>query len=221
MIAQGGSRPPSPAGVPSGDSAAGAPGAGSSSDSYGSNNGGSGGHNTNTGGHGSGYNNNRSRRDRDCGRGKGNPGSHINFTTGSNQGSRPTFPNTLWTSGYNPWQGMVQAAPLRTFQFTYNESAEHTCHACQLGKHVRLPFSSSSSFSYFPFQLLHSDVWTSPVPSISGYKFYLVIIDDYSHYVWTFPLLQKSDVVPTFLSFYSYVTRQFCLPILALQTDNG
>jgi histone deacetylase 1/2 len=86
---------------------------------------------------------------------------------------------------------------------------------------VRLPFSSSSSVSYFPFQLVHSDVWTSPVPSISGYKYYLVIIDDYSHYVWTFPLLQKSDVVPTFLSFCSYVTCQFHLPILAFQTDNG
>jgi hypothetical protein len=113
------------------------------------------------------------------------------------------------------------AAPLRTFQFTYNKSAEHTCHAWQLGKHVRLLFSSSSSVIYFPFELVHSDVWTSPVPSISDYKFYLVIIDDYSHYVWTFPLLQKLDVVPTFLSFYSYVTRQFHLPILALQTDNG
>jgi len=26
-----------------------------------------------------------------------------------------------------------------------------TCEACQLGKHVRLPFSDSSSFSYVPF----------------------------------------------------------------------
>ena len=67
---------------------------------------------------------------------------------------------------------------------------------------------------------MYSDVWTSPVPSISGYKFYLVIIDDFTHYVWSFPLLNKADVVPTFLKFCSYVPTQFRLPIVALQTDN-
>ena len=120
----------------------------------------------------------------------------------------------------HPGRDQLTAA-LRSFPFNCTKSAAHTCPACQLGKHVRLPFSSSSSVSYFPFQLLHSDVWTSPVPSISGNKFYLVIIDDYSHYVWTFPLMNKSDVVPTFLSFCSYVSRQFRLPILSFQTDNG
>ena len=38
-----------------------------------------------------------------------------------------------------------------------------TCEACQLGKHVRLPFSDSSSVSYVPFQIVHADVWTSLV----------------------------------------------------------
>jgi hypothetical protein len=99
------------------------------------------------------------------------------------------------------------AAALRSFPFSCTKSATHTCRACQLVKHVWLPFSSSSSVSYFPFQLVHSDVWTSP--GISGYKYYLVVIDGYSHYVWTFPLLNKSDVVSTFLSFCSYVYRQF------------
>jgi histone deacetylase 1/2 len=113
------------------------------------------------------------------------------------------------------------AAALRIFDFACTKSTAHVCTACQLGKHVRLPFSSSESISYFPFQLVHSDVWTSPVPSVSGYKFYLVIIDDYTHYVWSFPLLNKADVVPTFLNFCAYVQTQFRLPIVALQTDNG
>jgi hypothetical protein len=45
---------------------------------------------------------------------------------------------------------------LRSFNFNCNKTAPHTCHACQLGKHTRLPFSDSSSFSFFPFQLLHA-----------------------------------------------------------------
>jgi hypothetical protein len=36
----------------------------------------------------------------------------------------------------------------------------HTCHACQVGKNVRLPFPDSSHVSYFPFQLVHFDIWT-------------------------------------------------------------
>ena len=67
----------------------------------------------------------------------------------------------------------------------------------------------------FPFQLVHSDVWTSPVHSHSGYKYYVVFLDDYTHYLWTIPLRNKSDVFPTIRAFISYVHTQFCLPILA------
>jgi hypothetical protein len=37
------------------------------------------------------------------------------------------------------------------------------CHACQLDKHTRLPFSSSSSCAEFFFDLMHLDLWTSLV----------------------------------------------------------
>ena len=82
-------------------------------------------------------------------------------------------------------------------------NAEHFCHACQLGRHVRLPFSSSSSHATHIFALVHCDLWTSPVPSISGYKYYLVVLDDFSHYSWTFPLRAKSETFPTLLHFFT------------------
>jgi histone deacetylase 1/2 len=106
---------------------------------------------------------------------------------------------------------------------TFTSDAKHstTCEACQLGKHVRLPFSSSNSISYVPFQIIHADVWTSPVVSLSGFKYYLVLIDDYTHYIWTFPLRAKSEVLQCLLYFHAYVTTQFQLPLIALQTDNG
>nr|GEW85150.1 ribonuclease H-like domain-containing protein [Tanacetum cinerariifolium] len=42
------------------------------------------------------------------------------------------------------------------------------CHACQLGKHVRLPFDSSSTIVTSCFDIIHSGVWTSPIPSLSS-----------------------------------------------------
>lgn len=78
------------------------------------------------------------------------------------------------------------------------KSGNHTCHVCQLGKHVRfaistcLPFPRSTNILLFPFQLVHCDVWTSHVVSNSGYKFYLVLMDDFPDFTWTFPLGHKN-----------------------------
>jgi hypothetical protein len=47
---------------------------------------------------------------------------------------------------------------------TFNKAA-HLCHACQLGKHTRLPFASSVSITSKPFALVDCDVWTSLVLS--------------------------------------------------------
>jgi hypothetical protein len=57
------------------------------------------------------------------------------------------------------------------------------CHACQLGKHVRLPFSSSNSASSTACDLIYYDLWASPIISASGFGYYLAIFDDYSHFL--------------------------------------
>jgi hypothetical protein len=36
----------------------------------------------------------------------------------------------------------------------------------------------------------------SQVSLLSGHKYYLAILDDCSHYLWTFPLRLKSDTFP-------------------------
>jgi hypothetical protein len=86
----------------------------------------------------------------------------------------PTTSADLWHArlGHPGHQTLSQV--LQNFNFTCNKSAAHVCSSCQLGKHVRQPFSASRSVSHFPFQLVHSNVWTSPVYNNSGYKFYLV-----------------------------------------------
>jgi hypothetical protein len=104
---------------------------------------------------------------------------------------------------------------------TNNRSAPSTCEACHKSKHVRLPFPNSRTVTYFPFQIVHCDLWTSPIESITGFKYYLIMIDDYSRYTWTFPLRLKSDVPATIRDFYQYVLTEFRLPIQSVQCDNG
>jgi hypothetical protein len=74
------------------------------------------------------------------------------------------------------------------------------CHACQLDKHTRLPFSSSSSRAEKDFDLLHLDLWTSLVVSVSG---------------------SKSDTFTTLSNFFAYIATQFSCTVKAIQCDNG
>ncbi|GKA00213.1 ribonuclease H-like domain-containing protein [Tanacetum coccineum] len=93
---------------------------------------------------------------------------------------------------------------------SYNkEKPPVLCHACQLGKHVNLPFVSSSTVISSCFDIINSDVWTSPIPSLSDgtlsrYKARLmangstqlegVDVDE------TFSPVIKSGTIQTFLS---------------------
>jgi hypothetical protein len=94
------------------------------------------------------------------------------------------------------------------------------CHACQLGRHTR-PFRVSSSRALSQFDLMHCDLWTSPVRSISGFKYYLVILDDHTHYLWMFPLRLESDTFATLANFFCYVLTQFGTTVKVVQCDNG
>jgi hypothetical protein len=57
--------------------------------------------------------------------------------------------------------------------------------------------------------------------SIFGYKYYLVILDDCTHYSWTFPLRLKSDTFSTLSHFFAYVFMQFGYTIHSVQCNNG
>ena len=97
-------------------------------------------------------------------------------------------PTSLWHQRLGHPGNPVTAQVLQHFPFHCNKTAAHSCTSCRLGKHAHLPFTDFASRTYFPFQIVHSHVWTSPVYSHSGYKYYVVFLDDYTHYLWTIPL---------------------------------
>lgn len=70
--------------------------------------------------------------------------------------------------------------------------AFHLCSACQIAKHTKLPFTISKSTAKEPFEIIHSDLWTSP---ISGIKYYVLFLDQYSHFLWVYPLRDRKSVV--------------------------
>jgi len=83
---------------------------------------------------------------------------------------------SLWHQRLGHPRHPVNSQVLQTFSFSCNKIDGHSCSSCCLGKHTRLPFRDSASQTFFPFQIVHSDVWTSPVYSHSGYKYYVVFL---------------------------------------------
>ncbi|GJV93967.1 ribonuclease H-like domain-containing protein [Tanacetum coccineum] len=62
------------------------------------------------------------------------------------------------------------------------------------------PFNDTSIVTS-PFDIIHSDLWTSPVSSMSEYKYYVLFLDHYSHFLWVYPLHIKSDAQSKLLHF--------------------
>ena len=93
--------------------------------------------------------------------------------------------------------------------------------SCPHGKHVKLPFMNYHNHSLLPFDILHIDVWTSPVLSSLGHKYYVLFLDDYSNFLWTFPISQKSQVYSCFQILYAYINTQFQKEIKTIQCGNG
>jgi len=67
------------------------------------------------------------------------------------------------------------------FSLPVSDSINKTsvCAPCQLGKSKQLPFSDSSRESTAPLEIIHSDVWSTSTPSLSGCRYYVIFIDDF------------------------------------------
>jgi hypothetical protein len=93
------------------------------------------------------------------------------------------------------------------------------CDACEYAKQTRTSYVSKGIRSISPFMLIHSDVWTCLVTSISGMmKYFVTFIDCYSCMTWVYLLRHKDEVLKCFQNYYAYVETQFKVQVL--RSDN-
>jgi hypothetical protein len=95
------------------------------------------------------------------------------------------------------------------------------CHSCTLGKQIKLPFYDSLSYTLLPFDIVHSDIWTSPILSSGGHRYYALFLDDFTNFSWTFTLHNKSQMHYIFLKFQAHIQTQFERTIKCFQCENG
>ena len=82
----------------------------------------------------------------------------------------------------------------------------HSYTSCKFGKLLQLPYRSSESRSSSPFDLVHSNVW-GPIPFVlkGGHRFYVIFVDDFSHYTWVYMMRSRADFFHIYVDFVSMV----------------
>ncbi|WVZ16395.1 hypothetical protein V8G54_009377 [Vigna mungo] len=102
------------------------------------------------------------------------------------------------------------------FSLGWNKFQQSNCNSCQINKCHKLPFNESTLKSSYPLEIIFSDVWTSPVLSIDGLRYYCMFVDHFTRYIWLYPIKRKSDVQTLFPKFKSLLENFF-----HRNTDNG
>jgi hypothetical protein len=92
---------------------------------------------------------------------------------------------------------------------------------CNKSRNIQEPFYNSLSHTIMPLYIVHSDLWTSPILSLAVHHYYVLFHDDYTNFLWTFPLHTKSQVYSIFLQFRAHIKTQFENEIKFFQNDNG
>ncbi|XP_074297859.1 uncharacterized protein LOC141628650 [Silene latifolia] len=96
------------------------------------------------------------------------------------------------------------------------------CQVCILPKHHALPFHRSFSHASHSFELLHMDVWGPyRIPTLTGAKSILTILDDHTRTTWTYLIQSKHQVPFLIKAFLVYIDTQFSGKVKIIRTDNG
>ena len=97
------------------------------------------------------------------------------------------------------------------------------CVSCELGKHHHATFSSRvNSRSSSPFELVHSNIWgPNHMPSIKGFRYFLLFVDDFLHMTWLYLRKERSEVSSVIELFFNEIKNQFSASICILRIDNA
>jgi hypothetical protein len=108
--------------------------------------------------------------------------------------------------------------------FNY-EFPQHSnvCEACVQGKNHKSAFPSTQrTKASHALELVHSDVCGKlRNKSLGGAEYFLVFIDDKTHFTWIYVLKKKSEVFQKFKEWKALVEKESGYMVKKLRTDNG
>lgn len=96
------------------------------------------------------------------------------------------------------------------------------CETCLEGKQARSPFKSEGKRATKLLEIIHSDVCgPMSVNSLSGKRYFVTFIDDFSRKTFVYIIRQKSEVFECFVNFKTLVENQTERKIKIVRSDGG
>ncbi|GJR92701.1 retrovirus-related pol polyprotein from transposon TNT 1-94 [Tanacetum coccineum] len=134
---------------------------------------------------------------------------------GTSRGSNSVAPSS--SSLIDCRHGLVRGLPRLKFE------KDHLCSACSMGKSKKQPHRpKSEDTNQEKLYLLHMDLYgPMRVASVSGKRYILVIVDDYSRFTWV-KFLTSNDEAPDFIiKFLKMIQVRLNATVRNIRTDNG
>lgn len=101
---------------------------------------------------------------------------------------------------------------------------DNLCEACIEGKQTRMPFNLYKDKSHItrPLYIVHSDV-CGPItpPTLDNKNYFILFVDQYTHYCVVYLLTYKSDVFYAFKDYVAKSEAKLNLKLVHLYSDNG
>ena len=102
------------------------------------------------------------------------------------------------------------------------EKPKEVCSACITGKHTRSSYQPSAFRAKKPLDLVHMDLCGPIKPSTLGGKaYFILIVDDFSRYMWIFLLAYKAEALNSFKKFKVMAEAEVKEKLRCARSDRG
>ncbi|KAD7116502.1 hypothetical protein E3N88_03770 [Mikania micrantha] len=103
------------------------------------------------------------------------------------------------------------------------EHKSQVCEACLVGKQKQLPFPPQAKFrANQPLELIHADLCGPISPSTpAGNRYFLLLVDDFSTYMWIHMLKSKYQALDAFKIFKQAAELECGFKVKAIRTNRG
>ena len=103
------------------------------------------------------------------------------------------------------------------------EHPNQLCEGCVIAKQTRIPFPNQAVYrAQKPLQLVHVDLCCPITPIlVGGKRYFLLLVDDYSRWMWVYSLSTKFEAFGVFKRFKLMVEKSSGYELKTLRTDRG
>ncbi|POV97395.1 hypothetical protein PSTT_15070 [Puccinia striiformis] len=98
----------------------------------------------------------------------------------------------------------------------------NSCSSCMEGKMTRIPFKSHYHSVSSPLEVVHGDL-VGPIspPTNGGARYFLTLVDQFTGYIYTEILKEKSDATEAIINYKRFFEKQTERPLKKLITNGG